>query len=348
MPGKRYFTPGSAPYFFSTQIFHSNLPVPHTSFEGRTIIVTGSNVGLGFEAAKHFARLGASKLILAVRSLDKGEKAKRDIEAEADIRKGIVDVWELDLGNYENVRKFAARATKELERIDVLCENAGIATRTYKHLEGEEATITTNVTSTFLLAFLMLPKLKETASRFNTRPVLSIVSSEVHHWSPFQEPRNAAEGHIFDDVSDQNKAVMGDRYRLSKLMEVFIVRQMAALRPTRSSSSAASDSEKDYPVTINMLNPGLCHSELAREAGFWHPLTFIKLLLARSTDVGSRTLVHAGSCGPETHGQYLSDCDIEPPSTFVRSQEGEQMQVRIFKELCQKLERIAPGCTSNL
>lgn len=348
MPGKRRFSPGSFPYFISSQLYHSNFPVPHASFEGETIIVTGSNVGLGFEAAKHFSRLGASKLILAVRSVDKGEKARRQIEEENDLRRGIVEVWPLDLGSHDSVKKFAARASQELDRIDVLCENAGVATNTFQRAEGHETTITTNVISTFLLAFLMLPKLKETASKFHTRPVLSIVTSEVHHWSPFTEARNAAEGHIFDDFSDEKKAVMSDRYQMSKLCEVFIVRQMAAQRPTRSSSSAAADPANDYPVTINMLNPGFCHSELTREVGAFHPLQLMKLLIARTTDVGSRTLVHAATCGPETHGQYMSDCEIEPPSKLVRSHEGELLQPMIYKELCLNLEKIAPGCTSNL
>ena len=348
MPGVRRFTPGSIPYFLSSQFYHSNFAVPHGSFEGKTIIVTGSNVGLGYEAAKHFARLGAAKLILAVRSVEKGEKARKQIEAETDLRQGIVETWQLDLGSYDSVKKFAARASQELDRVDVLCENAGIAAATYRQFEGEESTITTNVISTFLLAFLMLPKLKETASRFSTRPVLTIVSSEVHHWSAFKEPRQAAEGQIFEDLSDPKKANMGDRYPLSKLLEVFIIRQMAALRPTRASSSAAADPARDCPITINTVNPGFCHSELAREAGALSPVTLMKMFLARTTEVGSRTLVHAAGCGPDTHGQYLSDCDIEPPSKLVRSDEGEKLQGRIYNELTKKLEKIAPGCTSNL
>ena len=45
------------------------------SFTGQTVIVTGSNVGLGKGAARHFARLDAEKVILAVRN-----EAKQDIE----------------------------------------------------------------------------------------------------------------------------------------------------------------------------------------------------------------------------------------------------------------------------
>lgn len=51
------------------------------SFNGRNIIVTGANVGLGFEAAAKFVDLGADKVILAVRTLPMGEEAQRLIES---------------------------------------------------------------------------------------------------------------------------------------------------------------------------------------------------------------------------------------------------------------------------
>ena len=83
-------------------------------------------------------RLNADKVILACRSLDKGEAAKRDIEATT-TRPGVIEVWQLDLGSYESVKQFAAKA-RSLKRIDSVVENAGISTRTYKELEGNEST----------------------------------------------------------------------------------------------------------------------------------------------------------------------------------------------------------------
>lgn len=145
--------------FFYRQFFLTP-PTPTEDFTGKTIIVTGANVGLGLEAARHFTRCNASKVIIAVRSTEKGEAAKKDIEHSTK-RTGVVEVWQLDLLSYESVKQFAERASS-LERVDVLVENAGIATRVHKLAEGNEATITTNVVSTFLLALLMLPKLKQT------------------------------------------------------------------------------------------------------------------------------------------------------------------------------------------
>jgi retinol dehydrogenase-12 len=95
------------------------------------------------------------------------------------------------------------------------------------------------------------------------------------------------------------------------------------------------------------VNPGLCHSGLARDAGSFR-LTIMKALLARSTEAGSRTLVHAAVAGLESHGKYMSNCMVTDPSPFVRSEEGSVTQKRVWKELSAKLENIKPGILSNL
>jgi retinol dehydrogenase-12 len=215
----------------------TTLPVPTASCEGQTILVTGSNIGLGFEAVKHFTRLNASKVIIACRSLEKGEAAKKIIEEETN-RKGILEVWPLDLASYTSIKEFAAR-TNQLERIDVLLENAGISTQQFILAEENESTITFNVVSTFLLALLMLPKLKETASKFSQKPRLVIVSSGIHSLSNLPE-RNDPSGRIFDTLNDKEKAQMSARYSLSKLLEVFAVRELVERY-----------AKADYPVIVS-------------------------------------------------------------------------------------------------
>ncbi|KAI4128640.1 MAG: hypothetical protein LQ347_004096 [Umbilicaria vellea] len=309
----------------------TGLPVPQTSFSGQTIIVTGSNVGLGLEAARHFARLHAAKVILAVRSLEKGEAAKKSIE-ESTQRTGVVEVWHLDLSSYESVKQFVKKA-EGLNRLDAIVENAGIATRTYRVFEDNESTITTNVVSTFLLALMILPKLRETAIKFNATPHLVIVSSEVHFFTSFPEKSS---GNIFKTLNDKVSANMQDRYNVSKLLEVFYTRELAA----RTKANNKAD------VIINFLNPGLCHSELAREAGW--ALYIMKLLLARSTECGSRTLVQAVEAGHESHGQYMSNCRPSATAPLVTSPEGVKAQKQVWEELSARLETIQPGIMQNV
>jgi hypothetical protein len=74
----------------------------------------------------------------------------------------------------------------------------------------------------------------------------------------------------------------------------------------------------------------------------------MKTLLARSTEYGSRTLLHGGAAGPDSYGQYLEDCEIGIPSQFVTSAEGKEVQERVWNELVQKLEAIKPGVINNL
>ncbi|CAF9941430.1 hypothetical protein IMSHALPRED_002573 [Imshaugia aleurites] len=316
--------------FLYSQLF-VKLPYPTHSFSGQTIIVTGSNTGLGLEAARHFVRLDAAKVILAVRSLSKGETAKESIETSTK-RKGVAEVWNLDLGSYESVKDFAKKA-EGLERLDALVENAGVARVEWSVLEDNEATITTNVVSTFLLGLLLLPKLRETGQKFNVTPHLAVTCSEVHAWSPMKERKSE---NIFDALNDKETANMGDRYQISKLLQVFPCRELAA----RTKQSGKPN------VIINYINPGLCHSELARDAGFG--LTVMKFFLARSTEAGSRTIVNAVEGGEETHGQYLSSCQVSPPGPLVRGEEGPEIQKKVWNELSAKLEKIQPGIMGNV
>jgi len=192
--------------FFYSQLLVS-LPKPKEQFTGQTIIVTGSNTGLGLEAAKHFSRLNAEKIILAVRNVEKGKAAKTSIEASTN-RHGVVEVWPLDLTSYESVKHFAKRA-EGLKRLDVLLENAGMMTSKFSVAERDELTITTNVVSTFLLGLLLLPKLQETNSKFNVLPRLVIVSSDLHFMASLKERDSP---NIFEELSNKQTANMGNRW----------------------------------------------------------------------------------------------------------------------------------------
>lgn len=191
--------------FFISQWF-TTLPYPTKDHSGETIIVTGSNVGLGLEAARHFTRLNAEKVILAVRNLEKGEAARGSIE-ETTERKGVVEVWQLDLSSYESVKQFIKRA-EGLKRLDVVVENAAVTLPNHTVMEDNEATITVNVVSTFLLGLGLLPKLRDSASKFNITPRLSFVTSEVHGWVPFPESKSSD---IFKTLNDKETANMKDR-----------------------------------------------------------------------------------------------------------------------------------------
>lgn len=305
---------------------------PDTSFSGQTVIVTGSNTGLGKEAVRHIARLGASKVILACRNTKAAEEARQDILTTTKVDPSILEVWQLDLGSYESVKSFADRASK-LPRLDVIVENAGIAASEFKLFEGHESTITVNVISTFLLALLLVPKLKETASKFNTQPRIAVISSEVHAWTKLEQRKQAK---IFEALDQDVKGGMDDRYPVSKLLEVLVIREIA---PALKGSN----------VIMSATNPGFCHSELTRNTGFPQNvgLFLMKMFLARTTEVGSRALVNAAAAGEESHGKYMHDSVVSENdlSPFVKSEEGAETGRRVWSELKEILEKIQPGVT---
>jgi retinol dehydrogenase-12 len=172
----------ASPASFLTTFLRSQftaLPYPTHPFTNQTIIVTGANTGLGLEAARHFVRLGAAKVILGCRSLNKGFNAKKDIERSFQVDPAIIEVWEVDLSSYASVKAFCGKVA-ELDRVDAIVENAGVATPIFELVEGMEKTITVNVISTFLMALLVLPKLRESAMKYNMVPKLTIVASDAY------------------------------------------------------------------------------------------------------------------------------------------------------------------------
>lgn len=309
-------------------------PYPTESFKGQTIIVTGANTGLGKEACRHFVRLDAEKVVIACRRTSAGEEAKADIEKTTG-RKGVLEVWELDLASHDSVRAFAKRA-QQLPRLDCLLENAGLASGQWYLIDGVERTVAVNVISTILLGILLLPKLKETATKYNVRPRLTFVSSNVH--SHTECPERKYPGKLFENLNDESKAKKAERYPVSKLLLTVSFLSLVDEYFSPGDKSA---------VTLNILNPGLCYSELSREAGFTFRI-MQALFGARSTEVGSRTLVNGAGARPDSHGKYLSNCQVEPMSPFIFTEEGQKLQKRTWTELKEILERDQPGLFANL
>jgi retinol dehydrogenase-12 len=118
-------------------------PLHSVDLSGQTVVVTGSNIGLGLETAKHLARMKPANLILAVRSKAKGDAALAgkfnmsddirecniltrctEVENETGFTSGKVMI--LDQGDFASVSAFVTEFEKQYNRLDVLIANAGI------------------------------------------------------------------------------------------------------------------------------------------------------------------------------------------------------------------------------
>jgi NAD(P)-dependent dehydrogenase (short-subunit alcohol dehydrogenase family) len=189
----------------------AKLPVPATSLEGKTYIVTGGNHGLGLETARHLVRCSAKRVILAVRNINAGEAAKVEIERTTG-RKGVIEIWHLDLSTFTSVKEFASRAERDLDRIDGVIENAGIFLDRWTLAEGMETTMTVNVISTLLLGVLMMPKLMESAKKFGNTPRLVFLVSALGFVSAAQkELAKGGETNIFQGLNNSKKQDMDQR-----------------------------------------------------------------------------------------------------------------------------------------
>lgn len=162
------FSMASVIRFLRSQVLFTP-PYPETSFEGKTVLVTGANRGLGVEATRHFVRLGATKVVMAVRTSSKGEDAKTVILSSCPGSDTQIEIRPLDLMSYSSVWPFAQRYAT-LTRLDVMVCNAGVFTKKFSLAEGHETTILTNVICTFLVSLLALPKMKDTAHKYSVKP----------------------------------------------------------------------------------------------------------------------------------------------------------------------------------
>jgi NAD(P)-dependent dehydrogenase (short-subunit alcohol dehydrogenase family) len=124
---------------------------------GKTIVVTGGNSGIGYEAALAFARKRA-EVILACRDLGKARTAAAQITSSASGAK--VEVMELDLSNLASVRGFSDAYHLQHQALHVLCNNAGVMAIPYRQtVDGFEMQFGTNHLGHFALTGLLLDRL---------------------------------------------------------------------------------------------------------------------------------------------------------------------------------------------
>ena len=277
-----------------------NLPKdPQTSFAGKTVLITGANVGLGFESAVKFAALGASSLIFGVRSLQRGEEAKKLICQRTGYLSSNIKLFQLDMSTFASVKKFADAVTKNVPRIDIAILNAGVAVPSYSvSPEGYEITLQVNVLSTALLAILLLPKLRQTA-KAGTPAHLEFVGSAGQDQVTSDWLKLGPEDNVIQKLSSENFFNFKTQYQVSKLLLQYAVDNIA---PKTLNSSGRPD------VIIITVCPGLCRTNLGREFGGMVKLVngVFQQVFARTCEEGSRTLVSGTTLGPETHGEMWS------------------------------------------
>lgn len=214
------------------------------SQQGKIAIVTGANVGLGYETALALAGKDM-KVILACRNMTKAENAKNLIlqqYAHADI-----ECMELDLSSLAAVHSFADSYQKKYETLDLLVNNAGIMVPPFSlTVDGFESQMAANYFGHFLLTQLLLNTITNTP---NARVVS--LSSLAH-----------TRGKIdFDDLQSEKKYSAFKAYAQSKLAcLIFAIELQRRFEKARSSAISVA------------AHPGISDTELSRYLPKWSML----------------------------------------------------------------------------
>lgn len=317
---------GSPPAFLYHQLTFKPKPLPESvKLDGKTAIITGANVGLGLDASKEMVQHGLSRLIVAVRSLSKGEAARQEILTVAP--KCDVQVWHLDYESLESITAFAEQS-RSLDRLDIVILCAGLKSLEYQLSQGGhesnvqvclanllnspyshdillaramfeiektkmEAWVQVNHFGTSLLSLLLLPSLTNTARNTGAPSRLTIVCSEVHFWTQFTERKEPSILARLDEKASFQKPGI-DRYCVSKLLNVLWTRELASRTPRDN-------------VLINCVSPGLCATSLHRTEKGLSVSRILTYLIAFSSVQGARMVTDAAVFHPDEHGGYLSE-----------------------------------------
>ncbi|KAF8350271.1 hypothetical protein F5887DRAFT_1224424 [Amanita rubescens] len=309
-------------------------PVVTEDLAGKTVVVTGANTGLGFETAKHFARMNPDRLILACRSQQRGEAALTSLRTETGYDRA--ELWLVDQADFSSVKSFADKFEEQGGRLDYLILNAAVAMPDYSATkDGWELSLQVNCLSTSLIALLLLPRMIETARNHSVTPRLVVVSSVVHYESTFdQQIKDSREPlKIFGSKEYCTPEAMGRRYPDTKLLNMLFVRALA-------------DRLGNIPVIVNAVNPGYAVSELRRNIHGLRLLVFymMDLFFAIPTEKSSRRLVWAALGGKEDEerlrGAFVRSFRISEPSDLVISEQDQDVRENIWKDTLDILSKV--------
>nr|XP_056707201.1 retinol dehydrogenase 12 [Euleptes europaea] len=273
---------------------------------GKVAVITGANVGIGKETAKDLARRGA-RVILACRDMVKGEAAACEIQTSTGNQQVIAR--KLDLADTKSIREFAEDFLKEEKELHILINNAGVMMCPYsKTADGFEMQLGVNHLGHFLLTFLLLERLKQSA------PARIVnVSSLAHLVGKIR----------FYDLQSEKSYNGALAYCQSKLANVLFTRELARRL-------------QGIGVTVNAVHPGTVSTELTRHMSIPHIIARKLPLFTKTPQEGSQTSVYCAVAEELelVSGKYFSDC--RPAYVAIQGRNDETAK-QLWKVSCELL-----------
>jgi NAD(P)-dependent dehydrogenase (short-subunit alcohol dehydrogenase family) len=272
-----------------------------------TVLITGGSAGLGLATAERIARDHSHRVIIACRSPERATSTASTIVARTGNR--LVEGRALDLASLDSVRAFACSWR---EPIDALVLNAGVQVVTghSKTVDGFETTFAVNHLGQFLLANLLLPRMRDDGR-------IVFVASDAHDSarisflpSPrFEDPAILATGGSERDASPGKAG--RTRYTTSKLCNVLSAYEMD--RRLRSRKLCGGGDR----IAVNAFDPGFMpNTDLGRDYRLLarivrrYVLQVLPLIVANanrvSTSAGRLAAVAVGASFAGITGRYVS------------------------------------------
>ena len=291
--------------------------------DGRTVIITGANTGIGKETASVLADRGA-RVILACRNMEAATAAADSIR-KAIGRSAQLVTMKLDLSDLQSVRSFAKSFLEQEQQLDILINNAGVMWCPNScTAQGFDTQYGVNHLGHFLLTNLLLPLMKRTGTRDAPSRIIS-VSSLAHR-----------RGRAVFKLEKQEDAHYNSwsTYSNSKLMNILFTREL-----THRLRESSVDN-----VVSTCLHPGAIATDLQRHALARVGQTLSQVLLpvnhfVMKTPVqGAQTTIHlALKPNPMADaGKYFSDCKAIPCAKAARDDDAAGRLWAVSEEACRE------------
>jgi NAD(P)-dependent dehydrogenase (short-subunit alcohol dehydrogenase family) len=252
---------------------------------GILAVVTGANSGTGKETARRLAAAGA-RVVMAVRTVEKGEAARAEILAEQP--GATLEVRRLDLADLASVRAFADVLTAEATPLDLLVNNAGVMAPPSRMTtaDGFELQFGSNYLGPFALTVRLLPLLLAARA-----PRVATMSSGM-----------ATVGRIrFDDPQWEHRRYRANlTYAQSKLANLMFTRELAAIAEDRGWDLMSTGAHPGYTRT-NLQTAG---AALGRDKPKRNLLLSLDLLPSQGVEQGAEPLLYAATSPDAVAGGY--------------------------------------------
>ena len=202
---------------------------PDLSFEGKSVLVTGTTGGLGLETAIHYVNLGANPVHITARTAIRGAETQKIIEDRTG-KKGIIQVWVLDMDTFAGVQHFMREWEAGVRDIDIVLLNAG--THQFVHQEssnGWEMDLQVNTLGTTLLGLLMLQWMRSVRKLGHTQHLGFVNSGSHFDLVDISSPQFPRKDALKFCNQKQNYPGGRPQYGRSKLFQLYAIHEIAKL-----------------------------------------------------------------------------------------------------------------------